>query len=118
MIAKRKPRPQRVFTARPTAVRNGGSRAWRALSKRVAKEEPVCWLRFPRCTLRSTCGDHYWPVKYRPDLELIRANLRGACSYCNHARGATLPGDIPKLRAQLEARASKQGTSRALRFFD
>jgi hypothetical protein len=46
----------------------GGSRRWTMIVKQVVAEEPVCWLRFPRCTIRSQTADHYWPQKYRPDF--------------------------------------------------
>lgn len=97
--------------------RPGGTRRWAKLAKQVAAEEPVCWLRFPCCTIASQTGDHYWPVKYRPDLEMARSNLRGSCNYCNRARGATLPQHIPALRAKLEAEAARRRPSKALGFF-
>jgi hypothetical protein len=95
----------------------GGSRRWTMIVKQVVAEEPVCWLHFPRCTIRSQTADHYWPQKYRPDLATVRSNLRGACNYCNRARRHTLPQHIPRLRAQLEAKAVRRRPSNALGFF-
>src|SRR5438045_3470061 len=66
------------------------TRAWSVLSKRVAREEPVCWLRFPGvCTTASTTGDHVIPVTDRPDLAMVRSNVRGACAACNDRRRNT-----------------------------
>lgn len=59
---------------------------WRKLAKQVAHEEPHCWLRFDGCTGTSTTGDHIIPVTVRPDLALVRSNVRGACAPCNYAR--------------------------------
>ena len=64
------------------------SRRWRALRDKVVNEEPLCTLRLSCCTVRSTTADHIIPVKYRPDLKYVRANLRGACRPCNARRGA------------------------------
>lgn len=65
-----------------------GDRAWRVLRDQVIREEPHCWLRLDGCTTWSTTADHIIPVKYRPDLEMVRANLHGACAHCNYTRGA------------------------------
>lgn len=63
------------------------TRAWRTLAARVVREEPVCWLALPGCTVRSTTADHVIPVSADPSLCMIRANLRGACWSCNQKRG-------------------------------
>lgn len=63
-----------------------GTNAWKLLAKQVVREEPVCWLQFEGCTRVSTTGDHVIPVVDRPDLALLRSNVRGACSSCNTAR--------------------------------
>lgn len=63
------------------------TRAWRKLRDRVVREEPVCWLRWEGCTTWSNTGDHVIPVAERPDLALVRTNVRGACASCNHKRG-------------------------------
>lgn len=66
------------------------TRAWRKLRDQVVREEPTCWLQLPGiCTAASTTADHVQPVKARPDLALVRSNLRGACEPCNRARGNT-----------------------------
>lgn len=65
------------------------TRAWRKLRDQVVREEPTCWLRLGRCTLVSTTGDHVIPVTVRPDLALVRSNVKGACANCNEDRGST-----------------------------
>ena len=70
------------------------SRAWRKLRDQVVAEEPMCWLHFPEvCTNVSTTADHVLSVHARPDLAMVRSNLRGACDPCNRARGHT-PADL------------------------
>ena len=64
------------------------SRAWRKLRDQVVAEEPLCWLRLPGCTTVSTTADHVLTRKERPDLAMVRANLRGACASCNGRRNA------------------------------
>lgn len=64
------------------------TRAWKALRLQVIREEPACWLRLPKCTGVSTTADHIIPVVERPDLALLRSNLRGACGPCNYSRSA------------------------------
>ena len=72
--------------------------AWRTLSQQVIREEPVCWLRLPGCTIRSDSCDHIIPVSERPDLMLVRANCRGACRRCNTARHSLPVSALPALR--------------------
>lgn len=63
------------------------TRAWRKLRDQVVAEEPVCKLQFRGiCTGASTTADHIRTVTDRPDLALVRSNLRGACRPCNDAR--------------------------------
>jgi 5-methylcytosine-specific restriction endonuclease McrA len=72
------------------ARRRWRTRAGQLLARRVIREEPVCWLQFPGvCTGAATTADHVQPVTRRPDLVLVRSNLRGACSECNRARNST-----------------------------
>ena len=64
------------------------TRAWRRPRDQVALEEPMCQLGFPDiCTVVSKTADHIIPVTQRPDLALVRSNLRGTCRPCNAARG-------------------------------
>jgi 5-methylcytosine-specific restriction endonuclease McrA len=86
------------------------TRAWRRLVAQVIREEPRCWLRLSGCTVVSTTGDHVVPVTKRPDLALVRANVRGACRPCNEARGS-LPIEELRVGDELDDRP-------ALRIFD
>jgi 5-methylcytosine-specific restriction endonuclease McrA len=63
-----------------------GTRAWRKLRDQVVSDEPLCWLRLAGCTTLSTTADHVTPFKERPDLSMLRGNLRGACHHCNSSR--------------------------------
>lgn len=80
---------------RTVAQRIRSTRAWQRLSKQVCDEEPICWLRLIGCTIRSTTGDHIIPASSRPDLALVRSNVRGACSPCNNKRG-NLPPELAR----------------------
>lgn len=88
----------------------GGSRAWRRMVAQVVREEPLCRLRLYGCTIRSTTADHIIPKKYRPDLAMVRANLRGSCVNCNLKRGTKTP-------RQMAAMRQSQKPARALAFF-
>jgi 5-methylcytosine-specific restriction endonuclease McrA len=105
---------------RTTAQRIRSTRAWQRLAKQVCTEEPICWLRLAGCTIRSTTGDHIIPASARPDLALVRSNVRGACAPCNNKRGH-LP---PELAREMYGTATStephgQGDKpRALAIFD
>ena len=60
---------------------------WRKLRDRVVREERQCRLRLPGCTSVSTTADHIIPRSQRPDLLMVRSNLRGSCQNCNLQRG-------------------------------
>lgn len=85
--------------------------AWRVLAKKAAEQEPVCWLQLEGCTTRSTTGDHVIPVVDRPDLALVRSNVRGACAECNYKRG-----NLPIESLRLGSRSAAQPP--ALSVFD
>jgi len=77
---------------------------WRKLSNRVIREEPTCRIRLPGCTGKSTTTDHIIPRWLRPDLTMVRSNLRGACRQCNSALGNKMRAPaIPVEPAQVEA---------------
>lgn len=65
-------------------------RAWRNLRQVVIDEEPDCRVRLPGCTGRSETADHIIPVSHRPDLAMVRENIRGSCLHCNRRRGNRL----------------------------
>lgn len=105
------------MTRRPLLTAAGGTREWGKIVKDFIPGK-MCWLRFPRCTGHAQTIDHYWPRVFRPDLVGVPSNWRPACSYCNRARRHTLPQDIPRLRAKLEAKARvTQHKPKALGFF-
>lgn len=60
--------------------------AWRKLRDQVIYEEPLCTLNLFGCTGWSDSGDHIIPVAIRPDLALVRSNIRGCCLSCNRRR--------------------------------
>jgi 5-methylcytosine-specific restriction endonuclease McrA len=79
------------------------SYAWQQLSKQVVREEPYCWLKLAGCTGLSTTGDHILTVAERPDLALVRSNVRGACSSCNNKRNRKTIAQVAAMRGQAEA---------------
>lgn len=86
------------------AIDPRSTRAWRKLKDQVVEEEPDCRLQLPGCTFVSTTADHILTVRDRPDLALVRSNLRGSCESCNRRRLAKpdteLPiGAVPRSRA-------------------
>lgn len=63
----------------------------------------MCRLRLPDiCSRISTTADHVVSVRERPDLALVRSNVRGACSPCNRARGS-LPDSVLALEPPSDA---------------
>ena len=102
-------RPRRV--EHPNLSSRGGSRAWSRMVERVVKEEPMCRLRLPGCTIRSQTADHIITRRQRPDLTMHRPNLRGACHKCNRQRGTMNEAQMAVLRGRRNSRA------RALGFF-
>lgn len=79
-----------------------GTRAFSKLRAKVLSEEPTCRLRLPGCTGVSEEVDHIIPKADRPDLYLVRSNLRGACRSCNRRRGIRSVDGDPKLPPALE----------------
>jgi 5-methylcytosine-specific restriction endonuclease McrA len=61
---------------------------WRKLRAQVLSEEPTCYI--VGCGWPSTQVDHVLPLKLRPDLALVRSNLRGICATHNASKGARL----------------------------
>jgi 5-methylcytosine-specific restriction endonuclease McrA len=97
------------MTHRTPARRLRRTYAWKQLAKQVIREEPLCWLALPGCTLVSQTGDHIIPIAMRPELALVRSNVRGACKRCNYRRGSTPVHRLAQLRRAL-ARADQWPT--------
>jgi 5-methylcytosine-specific restriction endonuclease McrA len=106
---------------------NGSTREWRKVRAEVIRDEPLCWLRLPGCTLRSTTADHIIPVITAPHLRMIRSNLHGACKSCNYRRGNTPVARLHELRCKtlqltrdqaLKHIVAQRNPAPALRFFD
>jgi len=90
-------------------------RRWRRLRDQVVKEEPLCRLRLPGCTIVSNTADHIIPVRNRPDLKFERANLRGSCHHCNMRRGHR---PLERVRQEMKSReVYGTRTPQALEFF-
>lgn len=69
---------------RPSAAKRGYDRDWQRLRVRVLREEPRC-----ACGAPATEVDHQISIRLRPDLRLVRSNLRGKCKRC-HSRKTCL----------------------------
>lgn len=91
---------------------------WRRLAKQVCAEEPICWLRLACCTGRSTTGDHVIPLSARPDLALVRTNVRGACRPCNNKRGHLPPDLAREMYGTSATVVADSAKPRALDIFD
>lgn len=102
---------------RTHAQRIRSTRAWQRLAAQVIKEEPICWLQLDGCTIRSTTGDHIITASARPDLALVRSNVRGACRHCNNKRGHLPPELARQMYSTTQARHDGQ-RPQALSIFD
>jgi len=58
------------------------TKEWRDLSRRVLREEPVCFVE--GCGRPSAVAHHLVGRRERPDLALERDNIRGCCRH-HHA---------------------------------
>ncbi|HWX48139.1 MAG TPA: HNH endonuclease signature motif containing protein [Roseomonas sp.] len=77
-----------VFDAqRGSASSRGYDRQWRRLRDVVLAEEPLCrfCLELGRLTPAREV-DHIEPIARRPDLRLVRTNLRPLCTPCHSRR--------------------------------
>ncbi|QTI79012.1 HNH endonuclease [Roseomonas marmotae] len=69
-----------------SASSRGYDRDWRKLREHVLAEEPLCRI----CTKEgrvtpATEVDHIQPLRFRPELRLVRSNVRPLCSPCHRA---------------------------------
>lgn len=104
-------------TPRTPAQRIRSTAAWQRLAKQVIEEEPICWLNLTGCTTRSTTGDHIIPAAIRPDLALVRTNVRGACNSCNNKR-KHLPPELAREMYGTATPTAHQTRPRALDIFN
>ena len=65
---------------RPSAAKRGYDRDWQRLRLLVLREQPTC-----ACGAKATDVDHLVSIQRRPELRLVRSNLRAMCKRC-HAR--------------------------------
>ena len=96
-VQARKDQLAALDAKRGTSTKRGYDADWRRLRQQVLAEEPHC--QFCREQGRITGArdiDHIIPVREKPDLRLVRSNLRALCRPCHSAR--TARGNIdPKL---------------------
>jgi 5-methylcytosine-specific restriction endonuclease McrA len=101
---------------------SGSTRQWRKLRAQVIAEEPRCWLHLDeQCTVLSTTADHIIPKVTRPELAMVRANLRGSCAHCNYRRRHRPLATIDELRStptQSTNTKTQRAQHKALDFFD
>ena len=81
---------------RGSAAERGYDRTWRRLRLVVLAAEPLC--RFCQAAGQVTAAavvDHIEPVRQRPELRLVRSNLRALCKPCHDAHTARQTGRTP-----------------------
>jgi 5-methylcytosine-specific restriction protein A len=88
---------KRCDACRSNHARIDGS-VWRALRRRVLREEPVCQV--PGCGWPSTEVDHIIPLA-AGGAPLDRANLQGMCQPHNASKGARVNGRQPAAARRL-----------------
>lgn len=76
----------------PKGNRIGGRRWTRLMNQVLMEENYICHL----CGgAGANTGDHILPIKFHPELEFVRENVRAAHQSCNLKRGAR-PIPAPK----------------------
>lgn len=68
---------------------------WRAVRAEVLREEPFCRC---GCGAESDTVDHIIPRRERPDLALVRSNLRAMYSRCHNRHTAAAGGGFGNRR--------------------
>ena len=86
--AERKPRLHRGYDReRGSASARGYDRAWQKLRSLVLAEEPLCRFCQQKGILTPAREvDHILTIRERPDLRLVRSNLRALCTPCHSGR--------------------------------
>lgn len=67
-----------------TRTERGYDNVWLRLSRMCLTEEPYCryCARLGR-TVVAEVSDHIIPIRIRPDLRLVRANIQSLCKRCH-----------------------------------
>jgi 5-methylcytosine-specific restriction protein A len=82
---RRCPECEKVWDkAAGSAASRGYDRDWRKLRESVLDEEPLCRIcaKHGRITPAAEV-DHIQPLRLRPELRLVRSNVRPLCSPCH-----------------------------------
>lgn len=78
---------------RGSARQRGYDTSWEKVRRLVLLDEPLCRFCAQRdMTVAATVVDHILSIRERPDLRLVRSNLRSLCQPCHDRRTATEQG--------------------------
>ena len=95
---------------RGNSTERGYDATWRRLRRMVLAEDPLCRLCLERgLIVASREVDHVIPIAKRPDLRLVRSNLRGLCKPCHSAVTAEQVGWKTKSRDHTANRSTGTG---------
>jgi 5-methylcytosine-specific restriction protein A len=85
-VGRKRPHLVEAAAIRLSPCKRGYDRRWQRLRLVVLAEEPLCRFCYAEGRLTpATDVDHIEPLRTRPDLRLLRSNLRSLCHPC-HAR--------------------------------
>lgn len=84
-------KPSRTDKARPVPSQRGYDAIWYRLRALVLSIHPICQsgekcANLPIHLRVATQVDHIIPIRQRPDLRLVAANLQALCSSCHSAK--------------------------------
>lgn len=86
-VEVRKVLPMTFDQVRGSAASRGYDAAWRRLRLQVLADEPLCrFCAAKGLTVAAVDVDHVQTIADRPDLRLVRSNLRPLCSSCHSIR--------------------------------
>lgn len=92
-------RKREVDELRGNSHQRGYDRAWQKLRSVFLREHPLCTFCAERgCITPAQVVDHITSIALRPDLRLVRENLRSLCKRCHDSRTATDQGFARKPR--------------------
>ena len=64
---------------------------WQKLRRYILeRDDGLCQIRGPRCTMAATTVDHRYPASTHPELFWAEENLRAACKKCNYGSGSRI----------------------------